>query len=346
MNIINLPLHYGKAPRWLFERMKRLSSLIIEYMLEEFETDIILEKFSNPLWFQSFGCFLGFDWHSSGLTTTLTAAIKEGIREKKIEIFIAGGKGKTALRTPEELKRIGDEKDIDTNKFIEISRLTAKIDNVCVQDNHNLYHHTIWFDKKGNWLVVEQGLNIYKKSARRYHIFSKKLKELTNEPHSGIITEKKEENTLNLVSEKNKNLRDAIIKLFKDKAFKEIYRMPERHEIKLSDLEKSKIYQISLKFYEKNIQKFEDLLLLKGVGSKTLRALALLSNLIYGVEIEFKDPARYSFAHGGKDGYPYKIKRKNYDRTIEYIEKIIKSKKGFEREERSDLLKRLYYFFL
>jgi len=346
MIIVNLPLHYGKAPRWLFERMKKLSALIIEYMLEEFDTEFILEKFSNPLWFQSFGCFLGFDWHSSGLTTTLTAAIKEGLREKDIPIFIAGGKGKTALKTPFELKKTGDEKGVNADKFIEISRLTAKIDNICVQDNHSLYHHTIWFDKKGNWLVVQQGLNYIKKSARRYHIFSKKLKELTNEPHSGIITEKKEKNTLDLVSEKNRSVREGIIKIFRDKAFKEIYKMPERHEIKLSDVDKERIYQISLQFYEKNIEKFKDILLLKGVGAKTLRALTLLSNLLYGTEIEFKDPARYSFAHGGKDGYPYRIQRKHYDKTIEYIERIIKSKKGFTREERSDLLKKLYYLAL
>ena len=346
MRVINLPLHYGKAPRWLFERMKKLSGLIVEYMLEEFDTDVILEKFSNPLWFQSFGCFLGFDWHSSGLTTTLTAAIKEGIRERKIPIFIAGGKGKTALKTPDEIRKIGDKKGVDADRFIEISRLTAKIDNICVQDNHNLYHHTIWFDKKGNWLVVQQGLNYGKKSARRYHIFSKKIKELTNEPHSGIITEKREENTLDLVSGKNKNVRESIIKLFREKAFEEIYRMPERHEIKLSDVDKKRIYQISLKFYEKNIERFEDILLLKGIGAKTLRAFTLLSNLLYGTEIEFKDPARYSFAHGGKDGYPYRINRTHYDRTIEYIEKIVRSKKGFTREERRNLLKKLYYFTL
>ncbi len=343
MESVILPLHYGKAPKYLYQRMKKLSGLIIEYLLEEFDTFYILQKFSNPLWFQSFGCFLGFDWHSSGLTTALTAAIKEGLKERNLPIYVTGGKGKTALKTPDELKEIGYKKGIDADHLIKISRITAKIDNACIQDGHTIYHHTLWFDEKGNWLTIQQGMNIYKRTARRYHIFSKDLKDITNEPHSGIIAEKKEKKVLNLVSRENSLIREKIIDLIKEEKVSKIYKLPERHNIDLNDLDRKKLYQISLQFYEKNIKKFEDLLLIKGAGPKTLRALTLLAHLIYGTKIEFKDPARYSFAHGGKDGYPYKINTKNYDKTIEIMEKIILSKKGFERKERESLLKKLYY---
>ncbi len=344
MEIINLPLHHGKAPSWLFERMKKLSSLIVDYMLEEYDTDHILERFSNPLWFQSFGCFLGFDWHSSGLTTTLTGALKEGFKERNIPIFITGGKGKTGLKTPDEILKISDRLNINAPLFIKLSRLTAKIDNICVQDGHNLYHHTFWFDSKGNWLTVQQGMNPLKKTARRYHIFSKNLKDITNEPHSGIIAEKRANSVLNLVSEKNKKIRENILKLIKEGGIKEIYKMPERHRIGLSDINKKKIYQINMNFYKENIDKFENILLIKGVGEKTLRALTLLSVILYGEKPDYTDPARFSFAHGGKDGSPYRINKREYDKTIEILERIISKRKGFERGDRVSLLKRLYYF--
>ncbi|MEO0283709.1 MAG: DUF763 domain-containing protein [candidate division WOR-3 bacterium] len=344
MDIISLPLHSGKAPEWLFQKMKKLSSLIVEYMLEEFDTELILEKFSDPLWFQSFGCFLGFDWHSSGLTTTLTGALKEGFRDRNIPIYITGGKGKVALKTPDEILKISDKVNIDASLFIKLSRLTAKIDNICVQDGHTLYHHTFWFDSKGNWLTIQQGMNPSKRTARRYHIFSKKLIDLTNEPHSGIIAERREKSVLNLVSERNRKIRENILRLIKEEGIKEIYKMPFRHEIKLSDLDKKKIYQISINFYKKNIDKFEKILLIKGVGEKTLRVLTLLSVILYGEKPDYTDPARFSFAHGGKDGTPYRINRREYDKTIEILERIISKRRGFGREDRSFLLKRLYYF--
>ncbi|MEN3045534.1 MAG: DUF763 domain-containing protein [Candidatus Hydrothermales bacterium] len=344
MEVINLPLHYGKVPEWLFDKIKKLSSIIIEYLLEELDTSHILEKFSDPLWFQSFGCFLGFDWHSSGITVTVTNALKKGLSERNIPIFIAGGKGKFALETPKEILNFSEKLNIDPNNFIYLSRLTAKIDNACVQDKHSLYHHTFWFDKKGNWLVVQQGMNVHKKTARRYHIFSKKLKEITCEPHSGIIANCRETKVLDLVSEKNKVIRENIVNLIKERQIKEIYKMPERHLIKLRDINVRKVFEISLEFYRENINKFEDILLIKGVGEKTLRALTLLSELIYGKRPDYSDPARFSFAHGGKDGTPYRINRSTYDKTIEILEKILTSKKGFTNSERSYLLKRIYCF--
>ncbi|MEN3044971.1 MAG: DUF763 domain-containing protein [Candidatus Hydrothermales bacterium] len=343
MEVISLPLHYGKVPQWLFNRIKRLSSLIIEYLLEEYETHDILEKFSDPLWFQSFGCFLGFDWHSSGITVTLTNALKKGFLERDIPIYISGGKGKFALETPKEILNFSEKLNLNPDYFIYFSRLTAKIDNACVQDKHNLYHHTFWFDNKGNWLVVQQGMNTLKRTARRYHIFSKTFKEITCEPHTGIIADNKEIKVLNLVSEKNKSIRESIVNLIKERSINEIYKMPDRHIIKLKDINLKKIFEISLNFYNENVNKFEDILLIRGVGEKTLRALTLLSELIYGRKPDYSDPARFSFAHGGKDGIPYRINKSTYDKTIEILEKILISKKGFRESERTFLLRRIYY---
>jgi hypothetical protein len=347
MDKIELPLHSGFAPNWLLERMKRLSGVVLEYMLEEFSVAEIFAKFSNPLWFQGFGCFLGFDWHSSGLTTTLTAAIKKACKERNLPIVIVGGKGKTALSTPSELEKMEKLKGINSDKFKNISRVLSKIDNSCVQDGYFLYHHTLWIETKGeNWICVQQGMNPSTKKARRYHYFSRKIKNFEEEPHSGIITESFEKKVLNLVSEENRKLRSSILNFLREDKDLEsfIYRLPDRHFIDIKkDVLKEKLSLIRLENYKKGISNFKDILLIKGIGPKTLRALTLLAHLIYDTPVSFKDPARFSFAHGGKDGYPYRINKIEYDRTIEVLEKILVYKKGFGREEREFLLKKLYF---
>lgn len=336
---IDLPLHGGKAPRWLFARMKKLGSIILEAIYYEFGEDEVLRRLSDPLWFQSFGCFLGFDWHSSGLTTVLTGAIKEGLKERGIPLFVVGGKGKASLKTPEEIERVCERIGMEPDYFIRFSKLSAKVDNVLLQDGYNLYHHTFIFTKNKKWAVIQQGMNEIKGWARRYHWLGDKVEDFFSEPHSGIITSRRDF-TLNLVDRKVKQTQNLIVEISKenpDKIIREIrnlkkYRMPKRHEILLRDINPENLKKVLIKTYERKPVNIEELLLIKGAGPKTLRALALLANLLYSSPLSFKDPATYSFAHGGKDGYPYPVDRKNYDKTILIMEKALKEAKLGNRE--------------
>lgn len=336
---IDLPLHPGKAPKWLFERMKTLSGLIIEAIYYELGENDVLDKLSSPLWFQSFGSFLGFDWHSSGLTTVLTGAIKEGIRQRNIPVFIAGGKGKTSLKTPHQIEKICEKQGMSPDYFIRASKLSAKVDNTLVQDGYNLYHHVFIFTKSNKWVVIQQGMNEERGWARRYHWFSEGITNLFIEPHSGIITSKRGF-TLNLVDRKTRDTHDTITKISgesPDKIIKEIKllkraKMPERHEVLLKDIKPENLRKVLIETYKRKPENFEELLLIKGTGPKTMRALALLSNLLYSSPLSFEDPAKYSFAHGGKDGYPYPVDKRNYDKTIQIMEKALKKAKLGNRE--------------
>lgn len=348
----DLPLHTGKVPRWLFDRMKRLSFLIIEAILMEFGEEELLKRLANPFWFQSFGCLLGYDWHSSGLTTTLMGAIKEGLKQdKNLGIMVAGGKGKMSLKTPEELNIIAEIFGIDANKYIKLSRLVAKIDNSALQDGFQLYHHTFLITKKGNWMVIQQGMNPKNRYARRYHWLSLNLKEIDNEPHFAVVSQIKTK-PLNLVSEKNKKVRKIIVELSKEKPQKILKditilqkhsgKMPSKHWFNIKDINPKYIHKILLKTYQKEPKDFTSLLEIEGVGPKTLRALALVGDLIYGEKVSFEEPKVFSYAHGGKDGYPYRIKKSHYDKTIEILEKAIRLSK-LSQNEKDNLLKKLKY---
>jgi len=349
-----LPLHRGKTPRWLFERMKRLSLQIISVIIEEFGTAVLLEKLSSPLWFQAFGCVLGFDWHSSGLTTTVCGALKEALKKQAedLGIFVCGGKGGTSRKTPQELIEWQEKLCIDTQDLIYASRMSAKIDNNCLQDGFNLYHHVFMFDKHKNWIVIQQGMS-EEGWARRYHWSSQKLKSFTIEPHSGIIS-KANLFTLNLVDKDMHSTQELIVQLSHrppSQNIKDINclltsfnKLPSRHRILLKDINVNKLKSIYLKTYESKPQDFEKLIAQEGVGPKTLRALALISELIYGAPLSFRDPARFSFAHGGKDGVPYKVNKKQYDTSIDILEKAVK-KARLGYTDRLKALRTLYKFY-
>lgn len=348
--IANLPLHYGKAPPWIFERMVKLSRYVLEFMVMEHGRKVLLKRLSDPYWFQSLGCVLGFDWHSSGLTTTVCGAIKEALKDigRDIGVFMAGGKGKTALRTPEELDRIGEILGIDTERLKDISRLVAKVDNTLLQDGYQLYHHTLIFTEEGLWAVVQQGMNEKERYARRYHWFGENLKSFVEEPHSGISAQKVHERiTLDMTSSESSESRNAILNLLKDKGtlLKELERvrkleLPRRHYITPEDFNVKKLRDTIKKVDESSLNGFEDLLRQRGIGPKTIRALALVSELLYGAKPSFKDPARYSFAHGGKDGHPYPVQRDVYDVTIDTLKRAIERAKVGNREK-VEAIKRL-----
>jgi hypothetical protein len=347
--IANLPLHYGKAPAWLFERMRDLSREITLVVVEEFGPEEMLRRLSDPFWFQAFGAVLGFDWHSSGLTTTVCGALKEGLRglERELGFFVAGGKGRTSRRTPREIEGVGGLLAIDAQNLVYASKMAAKVDSAALQDGYQIYHHSFIFTTKGSWSVVQQGMNETNRYARRYHWLSDDLKSFICEPHSAICCDQRGV-TLNMVAEESDPARSVTTELSKEKPEKlisEIKRLqnlelPHRHEVLVQDLNPERLKRILLKTYERQPQSFEQLLGMEGVGPKTIRSLSLISELVYGVKPSFRDPARYSFAHGGKDGYPYPVDRENYDRSIEILRRAISTAKIGNREK-LDALKRL-----
>lgn len=348
-----LPLHYGNAPYWLFRRMTLLSRGIIFALVSEFSPEEVLKKLSDPYWFQAFGCVLGFDWHSSGLTTTVTGALKEGIKgiEKDIGIFIAGGKGATSRKTPEQIKSYGNKYSInDVSNLIYASRMSAKVDNAAVQDGYQLYHHVFVFTQRGHWAVIQQGMNPDNRTARRYHWLGDDVKDFVVEPHKAVCCDKKQA-SLNMVARESEEARQAsasIAKEHPEKIIKEIntikdLKLSKRHNITIGDIDHKKLYRIFLKTYESQPKNFESLLAIEGIGPKTIRALSLVSELIYGKPPSYRDPARFSFAHGGKDGTPYPVDKKIYDKTIEIIKRAIQSSK-LGRNEKLDAIKRLGWY--
>lgn len=349
----DLPLHGGRAPAWLFNRMKRLAREIAVYIISEFGTRAFIERFSDPFWFQSFGCLLGFDWHSSGLTTTTLGALKEGLKEagNYPGVFVAGGKGRAALKTPQEIEAAGERTGLDAEKLIYASRMAAKVDNAAVQDGFKLYHHVMIFDCSGSWAVVQQGMNEQKGYVRRYHWYSGALKEFVVEPHAAVCSDLKVK-ALNLVAKESESTRAAAVHLAAEKPEKVLKEaeklqklvLPGKHSLSELDLRPESLRSVLLKTYERQPENFEQLLGIQGVGPRTLRALALLAELVYGAKPSFRDPAKFSFAHGGKDGYPYPVDRETYDLTIEILSQALKAAK-VERSEKLAALRRLYRFY-
>jgi hypothetical protein len=375
--IATFGLDYGKCPRWLFERMVALGRQMTLAIAEEEGPDEYIRRLADPVWFQSLGTVLAFDWNASGLTTILTAALKEAIRgqERGLGIFICGGKGKTSLKTPDEIKLWSERINLapdNSKSLVYNSRMAAKVDSALVQDGFVIYHHTFFFTKNGAWTVVQQGMNTANQTARRYHWHSKNVKDLVCEPHTGISSQIKSKNALDLTarsSTKNRQTSRELVTsgsfntLMKDLLLLSKYCTPLSQTAEISD----KIGQQRLKFLNlenkefawhpvvhenfaksKYLQKilwrlcdqkpenFEKLLAQEGVGPKTIRALSLVAEVLYGAKPSYQDPARYSFAHGGKDGTPYPVDRETYDKTIETMKKYVaKSRLPFTEKQKS-----------
>ncbi len=338
----NLPLHGGHAPRWLFERMRKLSREIIRVVVDEFGRDEFLRRISNPFWFQGFSCAIGFDWHSSGTTTVTGGVLKESIKPEEFGIAVAGGKGKASRKTPQEIEKFGEILSLSTKKIEKLkyaSKISAKVDNTALQDGYQLYHHIFIFTEEGKWTVVQQGMNPENKYARRYHWLSDNVKSFVEEPHSAICCDAKGK-VLNMVAFESEDARNASVDLIKDnpvhlkKYFSKQttlldygFTMPRKHLIELKN------FKPLMNAYEFQPKNYEELLMIKGMGPKTVRALALLSDLIYGTEPSWKDPVKYSFAHGGKDGTPYPVNRETMDSSIEILKTAIEEAKIGNREK-------------
>jgi hypothetical protein len=349
----DLPLHYGRAPKWLFGRMTKLAKAIVELVILDAGPTGFFERISDPTWFQALGCVLGFDWHSSGLTTTTCGAIKEGIRgeEADLGLFVAGGKGAASRKTPSEIAAWGEKTGLDADTLIDASRTSAKVDSAAVQDGYQVYHHVFLFDRDANWAVVQQGMNENNGMARRYHWTSSRVSDFVCEPHAAICCDARAP-TLNLVAKESEGARQTTAALSAqspDALVSELHRLkrlalPKRHEILLSDISPERLHRAFVKTYEAQPSSFRELLTLSGVGAKSLRALSLVSELVYGEAPSFEDPALYGFAHGGKDGIPYPVDRPLYDRTIDVLDRAIrKAKLGADEELKA--FKRLERFF-
>jgi hypothetical protein len=339
--VADLPLHYGKAPKWLFGRMVKLSKAVTEIVVLEYGKDEFLKRISDPFWFQAFACLLGYDWHSSGTTTVTTAALKEALKDANIGISVLGGKGKASRKTPEEIEKLENIFSLSSDEIEKLkiaSRLSAKVDNSALQDGFQLYHHSFIVSEDGKWSVIQQGMNPENHYARRYHWLSEKVKSFVVEPHAAICCDVRGK-ALNMVAKESEDCREVSVDLAKEGTIKlkKYLLMDKKHEIDLN-------YYTGLKnAYEFQPKNYEELILVKGMGPKSIRALALLSKLIYGKEPSWRDPAKFSFAHGGKDGIPYPVDRRKYDKSIEILQTAIGNAK-IDNKERLNAIRRLNEF--
>ncbi len=328
---------------------------MVEALVSEFGPEEFLRRLADPVWFQSLGCVLGFDWHSSGLTTTTTGALKEALRDLRVGVYAAGGKGGTSRKTPEMIEKIAGRVGLDPGPLQRISRLVAKVDSAALQDGYALYHHVIFFTHRGAWAVIQQGMNPETRLARRYHWLSEGLVSFVEEPHSGIAAWRREKAVVNLVARTARSAREALVTLLRDTSPEALLRtyqnlterqlvLPVHHPVDATRIHPRYLRKVLLSTYARIPRNFEELLLTPGLGAASLRALTLVADVIYGTRPSFEDPVVYTFAHGGKDGYPYPVNRAVYDHTVRVLEEALREAR-LGRQEKLQTLRRLARFF-
>lgn len=375
---INLPLHGGHAPSYLVRRMVELSYSISKVIVDEYGQHELLKRLADPLWFQAFGCVLGFDWHSSGVTTVVTGVLKQSLKEDVQAISVAGGKGRKSTETKYDIPRLAESHyNLSSRKIEELmyaSRIAAKVDNAAIQDGYSLYHHVILFDENGNWTIVQQGMNPTNRMARRYHWISDDLKSFVSEPHAGIIGNHKSSNVLDMTSIKSIENQKISLELarsegdyLKSSVYKVVTAMniPQKRVESLDswiapndkninnekDFRCVECYEMPRKLdwnafrkcYDIQPQNYEQLISVPGIGPASIRALSLIGEIIFGTKASWQDPVKYNFAHGGKDGVPYPVARRTYDKSISYLSSAIEGAE-IEREQRILALRKLAEF--
>jgi hypothetical protein len=325
----DLPLHNGYVPKWLAERMAKLGLAVVESIILDYGNDEVIRRLSDPFWFQSLGAVMGMDWHSSGITTSVMGALKRAVNPyaKELGIYICGGKGKHSLQTPNELLRVGERTGLDGNYLARCSKLSAKVDNTAIQDGLQLYLHSFIVSNTGKWAVVQQGMSNKSSTARRYHWHSANLNSFVDDPHTFIYGQNAGY-ILNMTDKDALPARKGIMDIAAhrpDQMLNEINKlvMPVHHDVRAKDLDLKRLGSVLWLAHEKKPADFEELLLLQGLGPRTLQSLALVSEVIHGTPSRFKDPARFSFAHGGKDGHPFPVPIKVYDETIKTLQTAV-----------------------
>lgn len=332
----DLPLHYGHIPKWLSERMSRLGFAITEAIIAEYGTAEVLRRLSDPFWFQSLGAVMGMDWHSSGITTSVMGALKSAINphSKELGIYICGGKGKSSRQTPQELLFYSERNGLDGHELVRCSKLSAKVDNTAVQDGFQLYMHSFIVNTDGLWTVVQQGMQNQGSTARRYHWHSSAMQSFVDDPHTAICGVN-QGTILNMVAKEASPARNALVSMGLEEPSRllaELQKMPKlvmpvHHEVRAKDVDLKRLGAMLWLAHEKQPADFEALLLLEGMGPRTLQSMALVSEIIYGTPSRFKDPARFSFAHGGKDGHPFPVPINVYDETISILSNAVQKAK-------------------
>ena len=344
----DLPLHGGRVPAWLADRMTQLGAAIVESILLHYGHSAFLSRLSDPYWFQALGSVMGMDWHSSGITTSVIGALKRGLnpRASELGLWVCGGRGRHSRNTPAELRAIAESRGLDGDALVRTSRLTAKIDNNCIADGFQIYLHSFIIAADGEWSIVQQGLNDQSGLARRYHWHSANVRDFVSDPHTGIAG-KPQGTIMNLVDAHAAPAREALITIAHappDATLQEVRHlvMPKRHDVRAADVDLTRLGAVLAVAYERDLQSFADLLLVQNLGPRTLQALAMIAEVVHGTPVRFSDPARFSFALGGKDGHPFPVPLKTYDESIAMLRRSLDQAKldggakleGFHRLDR------------
>jgi len=337
--IADLPLHGGSVPRWLADRMMLLGTSISEHIIRDYGTASFLSRLSDPFWFQALGSVMGMDWHSSGITTSVLGALKRGLnpRSRELGLYVCGGRGRHSKNTPDELRSYADRTGLDGESLVRASRLAARVDNNAIADGFQIYLHGFVLSATGEWTIVQQGLNDATGFARRYHWHSATVKDFTVEPHTAIVGEPQGE-IMNLVAAAASLAQNAILEVSRthpDSTLKSLQKlsMPAHHDVRPSDVDLRRLGAVLALAYERDFRDFASLLLLEKLGPRTLQSLALVAEVIHGAPTRFADPARFSFAHGGKDGHPFPVPLNTYDETIRVLRNSLEQAKIGETEK-------------
>jgi hypothetical protein len=347
--IADLPLHGGRVPAWLATRMTTLGTAISAAVVQHYGRSELLARLSDPFWFQAFGSVLGMDWHSSGITTSVMGALKRGLspRAGELGVYICGGRGRHSRKTPDELLVIADRLGLNGQSLVQTSRLTARVDNNAIADGFQIYLHTFVVTASGEWAVVQQGLNGARRTARRYHWHSASVRDFTASPHSGIVGEP-QGLIQNLVDREAQPAQDAMLAITRerpDRTLREISKLtlPHHHDVQPKDVDAKRLGAVLAVAHERDLRDFASLLLVENLGPRTLQSLALVAEVIHGTPTRFTDPARFSFAHGGKDGHPFPVLLRTYDETIAVLRRSL-DRASVDRSDKQDGMKRLDQF--
>jgi hypothetical protein len=349
--VADLPLHGGRVPQWLAERMTALGTAITETIIHDYGTSAFLSRLSDPFWFQALGAVMGMDWHSSGITTSVMGALKRGLapRAHELGIYVCGGRGRHSRNTPRELLQIAERRGFDGPALVRTSRLTARVDNNAIADGFQIYLHSFVLAANGEWAVVQQGLNDRTGMARRYHWHSAAVQDFVAQPHTGIVGEH-QGTIMNLVDAQAKPSQTAMLNITREHPEKFLrdarqlagsagilsahhLRMPADHEVREENVDLKRLGAVLAVAYERDLHNFAELLLLEKLGPRTLQSLALVAEVVHGAPSRFDDPARFSFAHGGKDRHPFPVPLKTYDESLNFLRTSLDAAKVGNREK-------------
>ena len=337
--VADLPLHGGRVPSWLATRMTQLGTGITEAIVRDYGTSGFLSRLSDPFWFQALGAVMGMDWHSSGITTSVMGALKRGLapRADDLGLYICGGRGRFSRNTPNELRTISERRGFDADALVRTSRLTARIDNNAIADGFQIYLHNFVLTSDGEWAVVQQGLNDQTAMARRYHWHSPAVRDFVSEPHTGIVGES-QGTIVNLVDAQARPAQSALLEIAHERPEKTLQaarhlKLPSHHDVRLKDVDLKRLGSVLAVAYERDLHDFAELLLLKNLGPRTLQSLALVAEVVHGAPSRFADPARFSFAHGGKDRHPFPVPLKTYDESINVLRTALDAARVGDKEK-------------